>query len=162
MDELSFLTNVLVIGVTNRIDLVDEALLRPGYLEVHMEIPLPDEKGRHQILRIHTTTMQKSGVIDSDVDLLDLASLTRNFSGAEIAKLVRSAAGFGISRLGSTSNIRNLLIKRQDFLRALDDSIPSSGQSAAQLQQLVRKGIIHYDGAVDVGLLSFLDVLLSC
>ena len=161
MDELSFLTNVLVIGVTNRIDLVDEALLRPGYLEVHMEIPLPDEKGRHQILRIHTTTMQKSGVIDSDVDLLDLASLTRNFSGAEIAKLVRSATGFGISRLGTT-NIRSLLINRQDFLRALDDIIPLSGQSVAQLQQVVRKGIIHYDGAVDVGLLSFLDVLLSC
>jgi len=158
MDELNLLTNVLVIGVTNRIDLVDEALLQPGYLEVHMEIPLPDEMGRHQILGIHTTTMQKSGVIDGDVDLLDLASLTKKFSGAEIAKLVRSATGFGISRLGTTSNIRSLLINRQDFLRALDNIIPSSGQSVAHIQQLVRNGIIRYDGAVDVGLLPLLDV----
>ena len=117
MDDLNLLTNVLVVGVTNRIDLVDEALLRPGYLEVHMEIPLPDEIGRGQILRIHTTAMQKSGVMDSDVDLLDLASLTKNFSGAEIAKLVRSATGFGLSRFG-TSNTRGLHVNRQDFLRA--------------------------------------------
>ena len=162
MDQLNFLTNVLVIGVTNRIDLVDEALLRPGYFEVHMEIPLPDEMGRHQIFRIHTATMQKSGVIDGDVDLLDLASRTKNFSGSEIAKLVRGATSFGITRLGSTSNIRSLLVNRADFLRALDDVIPSSGQSVAQLQQLVRNGIIHYDGVVDVGLLLCLHVLLLC
>src|SRR6266545_6723661 len=121
MDELNLLTNVLIIGVTNRIDLIDEALLRPGCLEVHIEIPLPDETGRHQILKIHTTTMQKSGVIGSDVDLLSLASLTRKFSGAELAQLVRSAAGFGMIRFGTTSNIQRLCITRQDFLGALDD-----------------------------------------
>ena len=117
MGDLNLLTNVLVVGVTNRIDLVDEALLRPGYLEVHVEIPLPDERGRHQILRIHTNTMQESGVMDSDVDLLDLASLTTDFSGADIAKLVRGATGFGLSRLG-TSNTQSLHVSRQDFLRA--------------------------------------------
>ena len=125
MDDLNSLTNVLVVGVTNRIDLVDDALLRPGYLEVHMEIPLPDEMGRHQILRIHTNTMQKSGVMDSDVDFLDLASLTKNFSGAEIAKLVRSATGFGLSRL-RTSNTRSLHVNMHDFLRAFYATEPST------------------------------------
>lgn len=55
MDGVDQLNNILIIGMTNRLDMIDEALLRPGRLEVHMEIGLPDEKGRLQILKIHTS-----------------------------------------------------------------------------------------------------------
>ena len=55
LDGVEQLNNILVIGMTNRLDMIDEALLRPGRLEVHMEISLPDEKGRLQILKIHTS-----------------------------------------------------------------------------------------------------------
>src|SRR5690606_31940080 len=86
------------IGMTNRMDMIDEALLRPGRLEVHMEISLPDENGRRQILKIHTNKMRTNNAMDSDVDLEELASLTKNFSGAEIGGLVKSATSFAFNR----------------------------------------------------------------
>ena len=55
MDGVDQLNNILIIGMTNRIDMIDEALLRPGRLEIHMEISLPDENGRLQILNVHTS-----------------------------------------------------------------------------------------------------------
>lgn len=54
MDGVDQLNNILIIGMTNRMDMIDEALLRPGRLEVHIEISLPDESGRLQILNVHT------------------------------------------------------------------------------------------------------------
>lgn len=98
MDGVDQLNNVLIIGMTNRMDMIDEALLRPGRLEVHIEISLPDEAGRFQILNIHTNKMRTNGVMSNDVDLAELASLTKNFSGAEIGGLVKSATSFAFNR----------------------------------------------------------------
>lgn len=98
MDGVDQLNNILIIGMTNRLDMIDEALLRPGRLEVHMEISLPDEKGRLQILNIHTAKMRTNQIMDYDVDLVELASLTKNFSGAEISGLVKSATSFAFNR----------------------------------------------------------------
>lgn len=64
-----------------------------------MEIGLPDADGRLAILRIHTEAMRKAGLLGDDVDLPKLAAATRNFSGAELAGLVRSAASFAMDRL---------------------------------------------------------------
>ncbi len=58
MDGVEQLNNILVIGMTNRKDMIDDALLRPGRMEVQMEISLPDEHGRLQILKIHTARMR--------------------------------------------------------------------------------------------------------
>jgi vesicle-fusing ATPase len=85
MDGVDQLNNILIIGMTNRLDMIDEALLRPGRLEIHMEINLPDEKGRAQIFKVHTAKMRDAHLLDGDVDLNELASLTKNFSGAEIS-----------------------------------------------------------------------------
>jgi vesicle-fusing ATPase len=59
--------------MTNRMDMIDDALLRPGRLEVHMEISLPDESGRAQILKIHTSKMRDNDVMDPNVNLAELA-----------------------------------------------------------------------------------------
>lgn len=59
IDGVDALNNILVIGMTNRKDLLDEAVLRPGRFEVHIEISLPNEKGRFEILTIHTAEMKK-------------------------------------------------------------------------------------------------------
>lgn len=59
LDGVEQLNNILVIGMTNRLDMIDEALLRPGRLEVKMEIGLPDKNGRLQILKIHTAKVQQ-------------------------------------------------------------------------------------------------------
>jgi vesicle-fusing ATPase len=98
MDGVDQLNNILIIGMTNRLDMIDEALLRPGRLEVHMEISLPDEAGRYQILNIHTMKMRANGVMDQDVDLEELAMNTKNFSGAEIGGLIKSATSFAFNR----------------------------------------------------------------
>ncbi|TMS22368.1 Vesicle-fusing ATPase [Larimichthys crocea] len=98
IDGVEQLNNILVIGMTNRPDLIDEALLRPGRLEVKMEIGLPDEKGRIQILHIHTTKMRQYDLLHSDVDIKELAVETKNYSGAELEGLVRAAQSTAMNR----------------------------------------------------------------
>ncbi|KAF4619220.1 hypothetical protein D9613_004974 [Agrocybe pediades] len=156
MDGVDQLNNILIIGMTNRLDMIDEALLRPGRLEVHMEISLPDEHGRHQILNIHTMKMRTNGVMDDDVDLLELAQLTKNFSGAEIGGLIKSATSFAFNRhvkvgtmAGISDDVENLRVNRDDFMRALEEVHPAFGVSEEELQQVIQNGIIHYDGIVD-------------
>jgi len=156
MDGVDQLNNILIIGMTNRLDMIDEALLRPGRLEVHMEISLPDEKGRLQILAIHTAKMRSNGIMDHDVDLVELTSLTKNFSGAEIGGLVKSATSFAFNRhvkvgtmAGISDDIENLRVNRNDFLSALDEVQPAFGVNEEELQQVVQNGIIHFDSVID-------------
>jgi hypothetical protein len=162
LDGVDQLNNIMVIGMTNRLDMIDEALLRPGRLEVHMEISLPDEKGRYQILNIHTYKMQTNGVLDDDVDLVELASLTKNFSGAEITGLIKSATSFAFNRhvkvgtmAGISDDVENLRVNRDDFMRALSEVHPAFGVSEEELQQVIQNGIIHYSHNVDVSSMYF-------
>ncbi|KAF8213952.1 vesicular-fusion protein SEC18 [Mycena galopus ATCC 62051] len=156
MDGVDSLNNILIIGMTNRKDMIDEALLRPGRLEVHMEISLPDEKGRYQILNIHTTKMRKNRVMDDDVDLEELAAKTKNFSGAEINGLIKSATSFAFNRhvkvgtmAGISDDVENLRVNMGDFMRALEEVHPAFGVSEEELQSVIQNGIIHYDSTID-------------
>lgn len=156
MDGVDQLNNILVIGMTNRKDMIDEALLRPGRLEVHMEISLPDEHGRLQILTIHTAKMRTNGVMDRDVRLDELASVTKNFSGAEIGGLVKSATSFAFNRhvkvgtmAGISDDVENLRVNRDDFMHALEEVKPAFGVSEEELQAVIQNGIIHYDSNVE-------------
>jgi vesicle-fusing ATPase len=99
LDGVEQLNNILVIGMTNRKDMIDEALLRPGRMEVQLEISLPDEHGRVQILKIHTARMQEFNYLAPDVDIAEIARRTKNFSGAEIEGLVRAAQSSAMNRL---------------------------------------------------------------
>jgi len=157
MDGVDQLNNILIIGMTNRLDMIDEALLRPGRLEVHMEISLPDEHGRYQILNIHTAKMRKNGVMDGNVDLKELSRLTKNFSGAEIGGLIKSATSFAFNRhvkvgtiAGIGNDVENLRVNVDDFANALDEVHPAFGVSEEELAQVVQNGIIHYGAVVDV------------
>lgn len=157
LDGVDQLNNILLIGMTNRLDMIDEALLRPGRLEVHMEINLPDEKGRRQILGIQTAASRASGMLDPDVDLDELASLTKNFSGAEIAGLVKSASSWAMQRSvkGGTDatlsdNVNETKVTRADYFLALDEVTPAFGVSEGELQQVVQNGIMHFAPHIDV------------
>lgn len=94
MDGVEALNNTLIIGMTNRKDLMDTAILRPGRIDVHLEIGLPDEMGRRQIFDIHTKNQRKRDLIASDVDFDALAECTKNYTGAEIKGVVDSAVTF--------------------------------------------------------------------
>ena len=96
MDGVESLNNILIIGMTNRKDMIDEAILRPGRLEIHLEIGLPDERGRLQIFEIHTKNMKKNNLLASDVDLNYFAAQTKNYTGAEIEAVCRSATSFAL------------------------------------------------------------------
>ena len=98
IDGVQTMDNFLVIGMTNRLDLIDKAVLRPGRFEVHIEVGLPDEKGRGQILKIHTKTMSTNKLLGSDVDLDQLAKQLKNYTGAEIEAVVKSANSFSLNR----------------------------------------------------------------
>ena len=88
MDGVQPLTAVLVVAATNRPDLVDPALLRPGRFDSLIHVTLPDLKGREHVLAIHTKSMP----LAADVDLAALAKATEGYSGAELAALTREAA----------------------------------------------------------------------
>ncbi|KAI1937297.1 transport between ER and Golgi ATPase protein [Ophidiomyces ophidiicola] len=156
LDGVDQLNNILLIGMTNRMDMIDDALLRPGRLEVHMEISLPDEKGRVQILNIHTKKMRDGNLMNSDVDLAELAQLTKNFSGAEISGLVKSASSFAFNRhvkigtmAGISDDVVNMKVNRQDFQNALDEVKPAFGVSEEELESCIAGGIIHFSSAID-------------
>lgn len=68
--------------MTNRIDLIDEALLRPGRLSVHIQIFLPDEEGRKQIFNIHLDKLKKMDCLSDDVSPEKLAKIAKNYTGA--------------------------------------------------------------------------------
>ena len=156
LDGVDQLNNILLIGMTNRMDMIDDALLRPGRLEVHMEISLPDQHGRQQILKIHTQKMRDNGVMDSDVDLAELAQMTKNFSGAEISGLVKSATSFAFNRhvkvgtmAGISDDVVNMKVNRQDFHNALEEVKPAFGVSEEELETCIQGGIIHFSPAID-------------
>ena len=141
--------------MTNRMDMIDDALLRPGRLEVHMEISLPDEAGRAQILKIHTGKMRVNKVMDPDVDLDELARLTKNFSGAEISGLVKSASSFAFNRhikvgtvAGISDDINDMKVNREDFLNALEEVKPAFGVSEEELSTCIQGGITHFSGII--------------
>ena len=115
MDGLEDLKGVVVIGATNRPDIVDEALLRPGRFDRLLEIPLPDNDARKEILKIHTSKKP----LDKTVSLDKLVELTKGYSGADIAALVNAAAcrqSKNMSPLieeNRQSNLKNLNMKRK-------------------------------------------------
>lgn len=88
MDGLEGGQGVMVIGATNRLDLIDEALLRPGRFDYQIEVPLPDAPGREAIFRIHL----RDKPLAPDVNAGELAARTDDFSGAEISEVCRRAA----------------------------------------------------------------------
>ena len=88
MDNAAANPSVVVLAATNRKDALDPALLRPGRLESHVEVPQPDREGRRAILAVHTTGKP----LDEDVDLDAIADETVGYSGAELAALVRTAS----------------------------------------------------------------------
>lgn len=99
LDGVESLDNVLVFGLTNRKDCLDPALLRPGRLEVQLDIGLPDAKGREDILNIHTQTMREYGRLSEDVNLEVLAQMSDDFSGADIAGMIRSAVSYALENM---------------------------------------------------------------
>ncbi len=101
--------NVKIIAATNRIDILDPALLRPGRFDRIIEIPLPDETGRYEIFKIHMKNM----TLDEDVNIKKYVKLTENMTGADIKNICTEAGMFAIRN-------RRSKINDHDFIKAID------------------------------------------
>lgn len=145
IDGVNSLDNIFIIAMTNRKDLLDPALLRPGRIEVHIEIGLPDINGREQILRIHTNKMRATNSINQNVDIKILAQNTENFSGAELEALVKNASSFALHEILSdpTKNLDKevVLVTMNHFTKALSEITPAFGNNSKQIQKLIPKEI---------------------
>jgi len=126
LDGLEKLENVVVIGATNRPDLIDPALLRPGRFDRLIYVPPPDKEARLEILKIHTRKMS----LAKDVDLESIAERTEGFSGSDLAALCREAA-----MLALREDLKTKEVKMEHFLRAMGGIKPSITKEIAEAYQ---------------------------
>jgi cell division protease FtsH len=125
---------VVVLAATNRADVLDPALLRPGRFDRQITVDLPERRGREAILQIHTRTVP----LAADVNLADLARGTPGFSGADLENLVNEAA-LAAARRGKTQ------VSRQDFDNALDKLL-LGGKREALMDERERKIVAYHEG----------------
>ena len=149
MDGLEARANLVVIAATNRPEAIDEALRRPGRFDREIVVGVPDERGRREILGIHTRGMP----LGDRVDLDELARTTFGFVGADLAALTREAAIEAVRRIMPRLNLEEgtippevldtLSVTREDFLEALKRVQPS-----AMREVMVQAPTVRWD---DVG-----------
>lgn len=136
IDGVHTINNIFIIAMTNRKDLLDEALLRAGRIEVHIEVPLPSREGRVQIFRIHTNKMRNAHMM-GNIDLLELAEKTDNFSGAEIEAVVKNAASRALHEQLASSQKEisdaEILVCRNHFLSSIMEIRPLFGTGVIPL-----------------------------
>jgi|UniRef100_A0A6C0M050 cell division protease FtsH len=106
LDGFNSNNGIIVIGATNRVDILDEALLRPGRFDRKVYIELPDVKGRLSILKVHT----KNKVLSENINLEKIAKITVGFSGADLANLINEAAILSIRE--NINFINNVMIEK--------------------------------------------------
>jgi transitional endoplasmic reticulum ATPase len=132
MDGLEARANIVVIAATNRPEAIDEALRRPGRFDREIVVGVPDDRGRREILGIHTRGMP----LADDVDLAEFARTTYGFVGADLAALTREAAIEAVRRIMPRLNLADgsipaevldaLSVTRDDFVEALKRVQPSA------------------------------------
>jgi len=116
IDGIETLQEVVILAATNRPDILDPAILRPGRIDRMIYVSEPDEEARYQIFKIHTKNMP----LADDVDLRKLASLTKGYSGADIESVCREAALIALRR-----DINSKAVTLADFEEALEKIGPS-------------------------------------
>eukprot|EP00892_Ulva_mutabilis_P006709 jgi/Ulvmu1/440/UM001_0447.1 len=156
IDGVESLNNILLIGMTNRPDLLDEALTRPGRIELKIEIGLPDNAGRQQILTIHTGPLVRNKFLEPDVDVAELADRTKNFTGAELQALVRHATNWALDENLNKQNLKDVpkdfhpMISRRHFMSVLENDLkPAFGASEEALASYHQEGMFSFGPRFD-------------
>lgn len=117
MDGIEELKGVLVLAATNRPDIIDPALMRPGRFDIILELPLPDENARIEIFKIHL----RNKPLAADISIPSLAKETEGFSGAEIESVCKTAAHLAIQEFsGGDDEIDKLYIGKSYFEGAVN------------------------------------------
>ena len=140
MDGLEELKGVVVVAATNRPDMVDSALLRPGRFDELIHVPVPDEEARLKIYKVHTDKMN----LEPGIDLEKLASLSDNFTGADIAAVCKKAG-----RLALREDVDSQFVRMDHFLAAIDDTPASVTSNARQRYENIERKLKEKSG--DIG-----------
>ncbi|WP_370516550.1 ATP-dependent zinc metalloprotease FtsH [Gilliamella sp. Pas-s95] len=141
MDGFEANSGIIIIAATNRVDILDPALLRPGRFDRQVQIGLPDMKGREQILAVHVRKVP----LGSDVDLSVLARGTPGYSGAELANLVNEAALFAARR-------NKRLVTMDEFEEAKDKiNMGTERRSLTMTQEQLISTAYHEAGHAIIG-----------
>jgi len=133
MDGLEELNDILVIGATNRPDMLDPGLLRPGRFDKILLVNTPEEKGRLKILEIHTKKMP----LAKDVDLKDLAKKTTGYSGADLEGFVREAAMLALRK-----SIDSKQVSKKYFEEALKKIKPSINKTTIEHYKKIEENFL--------------------
>ncbi len=130
LDGLEPLNNVIVIAATNRPDIIDPALLRPGRFDRLIEIGLPDEQSRLQILKVHASNKP----LAEDINLEDLAKRTDKYSGADLASLVNEATMLAIREcvLEGKANEEEAVCNYKTQKKHFDEAMKNVGPTASE------------------------------
>ena len=122
IDGLEELHDVLIVGATNRLDIVDDALLRPGRFDRIIRVPNPDAKSREKIFKIHT----RKKPLSSDINLSEIVDRTEGFSGAEIESITNRAAIAALKRHveSKSKDYKEIKITQQDLIDAIEKIRP--------------------------------------
>src|SRR5436853_5934089 len=134
MDGFASNSGVIILAATNRADILDRALLRPGRFDRQIYVELPDINGREEIFKVHSKPLK----LDDTVDLGFLAKQTPGFSGADIANLCNEAALIA-ARKNKTS------IGKQDFLDAVDRIVGGLEKKNKIISQHEKKVIAYHE-----------------
>ena len=130
MSGLEEMKNVFVLAATNRPDIVDPALLRPGRFDKQILVPVPDEKARLEIFKVHTRNMP----LAKDVSLEELAKRCEGYSGADIEAVCREAALNALRR-----DINAKEVTKEDFEKALEQIPPSVSKELNEIYEKIMK-----------------------
>ena len=130
LDGLEELRGVVVIAASNRPDIVDSALLRPGRFDELIHVPVPDREGRLKIFEVHTDEM----ALDPGVNLEKLSDLTDNYTGADIAAVCKKAG-----RLALREDVEAPNIKMEHFLAAVDETPASVTANSRKKYENIEK-----------------------
>ncbi|XP_065877532.1 ATP-dependent zinc metalloprotease FTSH 9, chloroplastic [Euphorbia lathyris] len=136
MDGFDSSSAVIVLGATNRSDVLDPALRRPGRFDRVVMVETPDRLGREAILKVHVS--KKELPLGKDVDLSDVASMTTGFTGADLANIVNEAA-----LLAGRKN--KVVVEKADFIQAVERSIAGIEKKTAKLQGSERAVVARHE-----------------
>lgn len=138
------INNILVIGTTNRKDLIDDALLRSGRLELHIEVGLPDETSRQNILKVHMEQLPREIMLLPDINLQEIAKRTSGLSGADLASIVKHAVAHASCTISDKSE--QTKISHRDFIQAMDEKRPTAYKKSLEaFENLRSRAMIKLD-----------------
>jgi len=152
LDGLEELEDVVVIATTNRPDLIDSALLRPGRLDRHVHVPVPDEEARRAIFAVHT----RDKPLAEDVDLDGLAARTEGYVGADIEAVCREASMAATREFINSvdpedvdDSVGNVRVTREHFEQALEEVLPSVDEETKERYEQIERQFSRSEPELD-------------